>query len=349
MSAPPQITIRAMRETDVAACTAIRNLPGVRWGTLARPYESVAYWKEQSAGRAAPNRFLVACVGEEVVGQISLHPMKSPRRAHVASIGICVHDDWWGLGIGTALFTALLDLADNWLGLKRLELLVYTDNAPAIALYRKFGFEVEATLRAETFRDGKFVDSYQMARLRGDLPRDTAPYPAPPPRLPSVAFTLRAAEPEDAEAVAEMMAQPLVRHGSMALPFCTPDNMGWALEAVPGGQAITAVCEGKLVGLARLDPGKGRRAHTGYVWLLAVHDAYHGHGIGTVLLTALLDVADNWLNLSRLSLHVFADNAPALALYERYGFVREGTARHDGFRAGAYADATIMARFRPGA
>jgi len=349
MSAPPQITIRAMRETDLAACTAIRNLPGVRWGTLARPYESVAYWKEQNAGRAAPNRFLVACAGDEIVGQIALQPSKAPRRAHAALIGIGVHDDWQGKGIGTALFAALIDLADNWLGLKRLELTVYTDNAPAIALYRKFGFEVEATLRAETFRDGAFVDSYQMARLRGDLPRDMSSYPAPPPRLAAVPFMLRAAEPEDAEAVAEMMAQPLVRHGTMALPFCTPDNMGWALDAVPGGQAIAAVVDSKLVGLAKLDPGKGRRTHAGYVSLLAVHDAYHGHGIGTALLAALLDVADDWLNLSRLSLHVFADNAQALALYKQHGFTPEGTALCDGFRAGAYADATIMARFRPGA
>jgi len=344
---PPQITIRAMRESDVPATTALRNMPRVRWGTLARPYESVAYWYTQNAGRAAPNRFLVACAGDEVVGQISVHPIKYVRRAHCANIGICVHDDWQGRGIGTALFEALIDLADNWLGLRRLELTVYTDNARALALYRKFGFEVETTFRAETFRDGSMVDSYQMGRLHAEVPLDTAPYPAPPPRLPSVSFSLRAAEPEDVDALAEMMAQPLARHGTIALPHCTPDDFRAGMAVAPGGQAIAAVSDGKLVGLCKLAPGVGRRSHTGYVDLLAVHDAYHGHGIGKALFEAMLDVADNWLNLSRLSLHVFADNAPAIALYTRYGFVPEGRTRRDVFRAGAFADSAPMARLRP--
>ncbi len=40
-----------------------------------------------------------------------------------------------------------MDLADNWLNLQRLELTVYSDNAAAIALYRKFGFEQEGCHR----------------------------------------------------------------------------------------------------------------------------------------------------------------------------------------------------------
>jgi putative acetyltransferase len=61
---------------------------------------------------------------------------------------------------------ALVHLSDDWLNLKRLELTVYVDNEPAIRLYRKFGFEMEGTRRADTFRDGKYVDSYVMARLK---------------------------------------------------------------------------------------------------------------------------------------------------------------------------------------
>ena len=42
---------------------------------------------------------------------------------------------------------------------------VYTDNAVALALYRKFGFEIEGTLQNFAFRGGRFIDAYTMARL----------------------------------------------------------------------------------------------------------------------------------------------------------------------------------------
>ena len=68
--------------------------------------------------------------------------------------------------IGTALMEAAVDLADNWLGLTRIELEVYTDNWAGIALYEKFGFEIEGTHRRFAFRDGEYVDAYSMARLK---------------------------------------------------------------------------------------------------------------------------------------------------------------------------------------
>ena len=79
---------------------------------------------------------------------------------------MAVRDDWQGRGVGTALMVACIDLADNWLNLTRLGLEVYTDNEPAIRLYTKFGFEIEGTLRRIAYRDGHFVDSYAMSRLR---------------------------------------------------------------------------------------------------------------------------------------------------------------------------------------
>jgi putative acetyltransferase len=79
---------------------------------------------------------------------------------------MAVRDDWQGKGVGTALIEAALDLADNWLNLTRIELGVYTDNAAAFALYKKFGFEIEGTHRRFAFRGGRYVDAYSMARLR---------------------------------------------------------------------------------------------------------------------------------------------------------------------------------------
>jgi putative acetyltransferase len=110
---------------------------------------------------------LVACVEDEVVGSLGLHTSPTRwRMRHVGSIGMAVRDDWQGKGVGTALMEAALDLADNWLNLTRIELSVYTDNAAAIALYEKFGFEIEGTHRRFAFRDGEYVDGYSMARVK---------------------------------------------------------------------------------------------------------------------------------------------------------------------------------------
>ena len=79
---------------------------------------------------------------------------------------MAVRDDWQGKGVGTKLLEAALDLADNWLGLTRLDLRVFVDNGAAIALYRKFGFEVEGTHKWFALRGGDFVGAYVMARLK---------------------------------------------------------------------------------------------------------------------------------------------------------------------------------------
>jgi putative acetyltransferase len=79
---------------------------------------------------------------------------------------------------------------------------------------------------------------------------------------------------------------------------------------------------------------------------MAVHDAYAGRGVGRALMAALVDQADLWLNIKRLELTVWSDNDRAIALYERFGFEREGLMCAYGWRDGAYADALAMARLR---
>lgn len=136
-------------------------------GTLQLPYPSREIWRKRIAEPAEGDYMLVACVDGEIVGNAGLHPVaKSPRRAHAMHLGMGVRDDFQGKGIGTALMSALVDLADNWLNVFRLELTVYTDNARAIALYKKYGFEIEGTHKAYALRAGEYVDSYAMARIK---------------------------------------------------------------------------------------------------------------------------------------------------------------------------------------
>ncbi len=78
---------------------------------------------------------------------------------------MAVRDDYQRKGVGTALMEAALDMADNWLNLKRVELTVFADNESAIQLYTKFGFEVEGEAVDYAFRNGEYVSACYMARL----------------------------------------------------------------------------------------------------------------------------------------------------------------------------------------
>jgi putative acetyltransferase len=79
---------------------------------------------------------------------------------------------------------------------------------------------------------------------------------------------------------------------------------------------------------------------------MAVRDDWQGKGVGTALMQAAIDLADKWLNLSRLELEVYTDNEPAVRLYQKFGFEIEGTAIQYAFRDGQYVDLYLMARLR---
>ncbi|QCI66070.1 GNAT family N-acetyltransferase [Phreatobacter stygius] len=159
------LKIRAMRAEDAPELFEIYNQPAFRSGTLALPYESFEAVKKWSEPRSPRDLHLSAELNSRVVGAAALRPFYG-RRAHAAEFWIAVHEDFAGNGIGSRLLAAIIDTSDNWLNIHRIEMTVFTDNERAIALYKKFGFEIEGTHKAATFRNGVFADAYCMARLR---------------------------------------------------------------------------------------------------------------------------------------------------------------------------------------
>lgn len=109
---------------------------------------------------------LVACIDGIVVGHLFIEAYQGPRRSHVATFGICVDSRWHNRGVASALIRELIEMCDNWLRIDRIELTVFADNAPAIAVYKKFGFEIEGTGKNYAFRNGEYVDAYYMARVK---------------------------------------------------------------------------------------------------------------------------------------------------------------------------------------
>jgi L-phenylalanine/L-methionine N-acetyltransferase len=161
------VSVRHAEPDDAPAIHRILSSPQAVAGTMQLPLQSLEGVRKRFFSEMREGLYhLVACVDEEVVGHLGLETFTQPRRRHVGEIGMAVRDDWHGKGVGTALMETALDLADNWLNLTRLELTVYADNAAGIALYEKFGFEIEGTHLRYAFRNGEYVDAYSMARIR---------------------------------------------------------------------------------------------------------------------------------------------------------------------------------------
>ena len=160
-----ELLIRHAEPNDLEAIRARHAEPNVVAGTLQVPFPSLELWRKRLSDLEPDARMLVAVADGTVVGHLGIHPAHRPRRAHAASLGMAVHDAWAGQGIGSVLLRHALALADDWLNLLRLELVVFADNEAAIRLYRKHGFVIEGTHHAFALRKGAFVDAYAMARL----------------------------------------------------------------------------------------------------------------------------------------------------------------------------------------
>jgi len=101
---------------------------------------------------------------ERVVGWCDIFPYANPRQSHRGGLGMGLLSEYRGRGIGAKLLDAVLKHAKSS-GLEKVELHVYTSNAPAIALYKKFGFEQEGLIKNYRKLDGKYFDSLAMGKF----------------------------------------------------------------------------------------------------------------------------------------------------------------------------------------
>ncbi|EEA04307.1 GCN5-related N-acetyltransferase [Burkholderia sp. H160] len=166
------LTLRAIGVRDAKQLHALIYAPSMSHGDPQTPFHSVESTREWIEKRPPQHIEIGAWVGEQLIGHAQIEVGRT-RRAHVGAIGVGVHGDRRRRGVATRLVGEVIDLADNWLGLRRLELKVFVDNDAAIALYRKSGFEIEGQLRGYMLRQGVLVDAYLMGRLSAPLPHIT--------------------------------------------------------------------------------------------------------------------------------------------------------------------------------
>jgi putative acetyltransferase len=116
-----------------------------------------------SAAAAAGGVVLIAVQETTVIGLLDLWPGQKPHDRHVCHFGMSVAREHRGHGIGRRLAAAAIERCRSWPTACRLELEVVPWNAPAISLYQKLGFVVEATKRKAINLRGEPEDLILMA------------------------------------------------------------------------------------------------------------------------------------------------------------------------------------------
>ena len=114
----------------------------------------------------APNAiYLVAEADGLIIGSCTGRGGRRIASSGTVGVGISVHADWRGKGVGTGLMQHLIDWAWETRVIWRIELDVFTHNANAIHVYQKLGFEIEGRRQKAYYKNGHFVDAFMMALL----------------------------------------------------------------------------------------------------------------------------------------------------------------------------------------
>lgn len=126
--------------------------------------ESELRWVENM--NSSENAAVLVCeVDGKIAGNCDISRHIQMKARHRASVAIALTKEFWGLGIGTAMFNELIRIAEGMDGLLQLELEFIEGNVRARALYEKMGFRIVG-VRPDAFRmkDGALRNEYIMMR-----------------------------------------------------------------------------------------------------------------------------------------------------------------------------------------
>ncbi|MBZ3683257.1 MULTISPECIES: GNAT family N-acetyltransferase [Providencia] len=160
-------------------------------------------------------------------------------------------------------------------------------------------------------------------------------------------ITIRRATLDDVPAITKMHADYSAYANTLQLPY--PTEKTWEARLGENDPLVTqfvATIGEEVVGLLVISqPSQVRRRHVA-TFGITVSEAHQGKGIGSQLMQVMVDYCDNWLNVHRIELEVFAANGSGVGLYEKFGFEQEGRMRDYAFRDGQYVDAVMMSRIK---
>jgi len=160
---------------------------------------------------------------------------------------------------------------------------------------------------------------------------------------------IRPAREDDAESLARAEYDTAAGQEGLlaAKPYEIPISAFRSKIKVLGSDGLYVVMEsaGQPVGHLLLEPlGLSSTRHVSQLTIV-VHPGQTGRGYGKALMEYAIDWARKSDRVEKIELHVRSTNPRAIALYESFGFIREGQLKNRIKLRQGYADDIFMALF----
>jgi aminoglycoside 6'-N-acetyltransferase len=339
----PAFTIRPATLDDEPAMTEIQHSSAIHHATI-----DPERWRMQSLEEGARSRRhwhrvsprsegLVAVADGKVVGMIELW-LKRPRDPEggrtpriKVDLGLAVAPEWRGRGVGTALMRA----AEDWAraqGAERMVLDLDANNAGALRLYERLGYEPEAIAMDKAIEaEPSAVDPPDVVRNRdGGIV----------PTLQGEQVVLRPIRPDDREALMDVLSDP-----SVVAVWDTrgPENSTDELLAGDANWTVWAIeVDGAFAGSIQAAENDDEDYKSAGIDIF-MHSRFQGRGLGTDAVRTLARYLIEVRGHHRLTIDPAADNARAIRTYEKVGFKPVGVMRqYERGVSGTYHDGLLM-------
>ena len=101
---------------------------------------------------------------------------------------------------------------------------------------------------------------------------------------------------------------------------------------------IIALIDKEIIGLLNFSARNRKRIRHSGEFSMAVSKKYWGLGVGSILVDCLIDWAKSTKIIKKINLRVRTDNIPAIRIYEKRGFEKEGNLQNEILIDGKYYD-----------